>query len=122
MTGGKCCVDSAFGNVNRKYLYKSAQDLFGSSAPTAEERREDFKQLRQATSARQTAEWGMLSIQTSFPQLRDRFHYEECGERQIILKMMVLLYNLRARMVGINQICNTYMRHLTQDAMEDVWF
>jgi hypothetical protein len=51
MMGGKCCVNSAFGNVNCEYLYKSAQDLFGSLAPTAEERREDFKWLRQATSA-----------------------------------------------------------------------
>jgi hypothetical protein len=36
--------------------------------------------------------------------------------------MLILLYNMHARMVGINQIRNTYMRHLTQDANEDVFF
>ncbi len=37
-------------------------------------------------------------------------------------KMLVLLYNMRARMVGINQIRNTYMRHLNRNANEDIWF
>ncbi len=77
---------------------------------------------RDATSVRQMAEWGMLTMQTSFPRMRDRFVYEERGERRIVLKMFVLLYNMRARMVGINQIRNTYMRHLLQDANEDVVF
>jgi hypothetical protein len=81
-----------------------------------------FKKKKEATSARQTAEWGMRMIQKSFPGLKDRFVYEERGERRICLKMMVLLYNMRARMVGINQIRNTYMRHLTRDANKDVFF
>jgi hypothetical protein len=38
-TGAKCCVDMAFGQMNRKYLYKSSQDLFGYSAPTHQERK-----------------------------------------------------------------------------------
>jgi hypothetical protein len=53
-TGGKCCVDLAFGQVNWEYLYKSSQDFFGSSAPTYEERIEEFARMRQATLARQT--------------------------------------------------------------------
>ena len=121
-TGAKCCVDSAFGNVNREFLYKSCQDHLGSSAPTRELRKLDLQKKREATSARQTAEWGMRMIQTSFPRLKDRFVYEERGERRIYLKMLILLYNMRARMVGINQIRNTYMRHLTRDANEDVFF
>ena len=64
----------------------------------------------------------MLSIQASFPRIKDRFIYEECGERRIVMKMFVLLYNMQARMVGINQIRNTYMPHLLRDANEDVWF
>ncbi len=36
-TGGKCCVDSAFGNLEWDYLLKSGQDLLGSSAPTCRE-------------------------------------------------------------------------------------
>ena len=58
---------------------------------------------------RQSAEWGMRAIQSSFPRLKDRLIFEEYGERKIILKSMILLYNLRARLVGINQIKNTYM-------------
>jgi hypothetical protein len=36
--------------------------------------------------------------------------------------MMVLLYNMQAWVVRINQIRNTYMRHLLRDANEDVFF
>ena len=122
VTGGKCCVDSAFGNLERDYLLKSGQDLLGSSAPTRHEQNLEHQLRRQTTSARQTAEWGMLTIQASFPRIKDRFIYEERGERRIVLKMLVLLYNLRARMVGINQIRNTYMRHLNRNANEDVCF
>ena len=64
----------------------------------------------------QSAEWGMRAIQSSFPRIQDRFVYEEFGERKIILKMMILLYNLRARKVGINQIKSVYMPDLEHDA------
>jgi hypothetical protein len=39
LTGAKCCIDLAFGNVNREYLYKPSQDLFGSLALTRRERK-----------------------------------------------------------------------------------
>jgi hypothetical protein len=120
--GAKCCVDSAFGNVDREYLYKSCQDLLRSSAPTQAERKMELQKRREATSARQTAEWGMLKMQVSFPRVRDQFVYKEHGERRIVLKMFVLLYYMRARMVGINQIRNTYMQHLLHNANEDVCF
>jgi hypothetical protein len=64
----------------------------------------------------------MLTMQASFPRVKDRFVYEERGERRIVLKMFVMLYNMRARMVGINQIGITYMRHLERNANGDVWF
>jgi hypothetical protein len=64
----------------------------------------------------------MRGLQSSFPQLKDRFVYEERGDRRIMLKMLLLIYNMRARMVGINQIRNTYMPHLNQDANHDVEF
>ena len=72
--------------------------------------------------ARQKAEWEMRVIQMSFPRLKAHFVYEERGERRIYLKMLVLIFNMRARMVGINQIQNTYMKYLTRDANEDVVF
>jgi hypothetical protein len=39
-----------------------------------------------------------------FPEGKDRFVYKERGEERIVLKMFVLLYNMRASMVGINKI------------------
>jgi hypothetical protein len=64
----------------------------------------------------------MRIVQTSFPWLNDRFVYKEKGEQGICLEMFVLLYNMHARMVGINQIRNTYMRHLMCNANEDIFF
>ena len=75
---------------------------------------------REATSMRQSSEWGMRALQSSFPRLKDRMIYEEMGERKIILKMMVLLFNLRSRRVGINQILNTYMPALELDANHEI--
>ena len=43
-TGGKCCIDLAFGNlVERDYLLKSGQDLLGSSAPTGHEQNQEHQ-------------------------------------------------------------------------------
>jgi len=119
-TGGKCTVDSAFGKVNRPFLIKSSQDVLVSSALTHEEQRLEIMQKRQATSMRQAAEWGMRGIQSSFPHLKDTFVYEETSERRIVMKMIVLLYNLRARMVGINQIRNVFMSRLDVNANDEI--
>jgi hypothetical protein len=69
---------------------------------------------------RQAAEWGMRNIQSSFPRLKDRFVYEEGGEQRRVLKMIVLLYNLCAHLVGINQIRSVYLACLTIDANKDI--
>ena len=61
---------------------------------------------------RQSAEWGMRSFQASFPRIKDRRVYEENGERRLLLKMLVLLFNYRANKVGISQFKNTYMPSL----------
>ena len=115
-TGGKCTVDSAFGKVNRPFLIKSSQDYLVLTMPTREGQRLDLQQKRQATSMRQSAEWGMRAIQSSFPHLKDTFVYEETGERRIVMKVICLLYNLRAHSVGINQIKNVFMKQLDEDA------
>ena len=54
--GAQCTVDSAFGNVSREYLIKSSQDLM--HIPNHHERRIP----RDATSMRQSAEWGMQAF------------------------------------------------------------
>ena len=115
-TGGKCTVDSAFGGAERPFLIKSSQDDLCSSATTHREIIAEIQKKRAATSMRQSAEWGMRGLQASFPRLKDRFVYEERGECRITLKMITLIYNMRARMVGINQIRNTYMEYLNNDA------
>ena len=110
--GGKCVVDSAFARSRNAFLIKSSQ--------TAPVDMEDAIMNREATSMRQSSEWGMRALQSSFPRLKDRMIYEEMGERKIILKMMVLLFNLRSRRVGINQILNTYMPALELDANHEI--
>jgi len=109
-TGGICCVDSAFLAGNVDYLIKSSQDL------TKARDQEHLLQLKQATSLRQAAEWGMRSIQSAFPRMKDAILYEEKGERAVILKLLPLLYNIRLERVGLNQILNTYAPHLSKDA------
>jgi hypothetical protein len=69
---------------------------------------------------RQSAEWGMCGIQSSFSCLKGTFVYEETGEHRIMIKMMVLLYNLCARTVGINQIRNVFMSHLNVNANDEI--
>ena len=111
--GGKCVVDSAFSRSRHEFIIKSSQ-----VDPV------DMEQAainREATSLLQTAEWGMRALQSSFPRLKDRIRYEESGERRVILKLMVLLFNLRSRRVGINQILNTYYMHsLERDANQEI--
>jgi hypothetical protein len=53
--GGKCCVDSAFGNLERGCLLKLGQDLLGSLAPTRCERNLEHQLRRQTTLAQQMA-------------------------------------------------------------------
>ena len=71
--------------------------------------REELLINREATSMRQSTKWGMRSLQESFPRLKDRFQYEEGGERKLMVKIMLLLFNYKARKVGITQIQNLYM-------------
>ena len=108
--GAKCTVDSAFGNVTREYLIKSSQELIHI------EDHQERRIAREATSMRQSAEWGMRAFQSSMPRIKDRMKFETRGERKVTLTMMILLYNLRARAVGINQLQSFYATPLHRDA------
>ena len=114
--GGKCTVDSAFSNRNNDFLIKSAQTTLAGDTP--DEFAYNVRLNAEATSMRQSAEWGMRALQASFPRLKDRFIYEESGERRIMIKMCLLLYNLRAKRVGINQIRSTYLPALDVNVNE----
>jgi hypothetical protein len=97
-------------------LIKSSQG--DPPAKTVEEYWTNVALNEAATSMQQSAKWGMHAIQLSFPQLKDRFIYKENGERKNILKMMILLNNLCAQRVGINQIKNVYMRPALRMSMQ----
>jgi hypothetical protein len=110
--GVKCTADSAFGGKTYPFLIKSSQDPLLATGETQDDILAQVCIQLEATSMRQAAEWGMRAVQSSFPRLKDRFLYEEDGERQRVLHSMFLLYNLRTRIVGINQIRNFYMPFL----------
>ena len=109
-TGGKCCLDSDFSAVKADYLIKSSEDL------TRAKNAFEVIQLRQATSLRQAAEWGMQAIQGAFPRFTDRLQYEENGERKIYLMLATLLYNFRLELVGLNQIRNVFVPSWSRDS------
>ena len=70
------------------------------------------------TSCRQLSKWGMRTLQGSFPRLRDRFCYKEMGKRKQVIHLIILLSNLRAQKVGINQIATVYKTSLDRDLRE----
>ena len=108
--GGKCTVDSAFGNINREFLIKSFQELIHI---------EDISErgiASNATSMWQSAEWGMRVFQSSMPRIKDRMEFESRGEHKVTLTMMILLYNLSTWSVGIHQLQSFYATPLLHDA------
>ena len=58
----------------------------------------------------------MSCLQGLFPRMKDKFRYEENGERKLILQMIVLLFNFRASKVNQNQIALVYMPCLHRSA------
>ena len=110
-TGGKCTVNSAFSKRRAPFLIKSSQQLpYGG---------EEILVNEEATSMRQSAEWGMRAFQSSFPRIKDHIIFEENGERRLILKLPVSLFSYRANMVGINQIRHTYLSPLQNGSVSD---
>ncbi len=107
-TGGRCTVDSAFARNSYPFLVKSCK-------PTVDMSIDDIRTAKEATSMRQSSEWGMRAFQSSFPRIKDRIALEYRGQRKLTMKFLILLYNLRARKVGINQILNVYMPSLNEN-------
>jgi hypothetical protein len=60
----------------------------------------------------------MRACQSSFSRLKDRLEHEERGERRLILDTCVLLFNYRARSVGMNQLLSVYLPRLERDALK----
>jgi hypothetical protein len=109
-------TDDILGRI-RKPL-KSGQRIRGNPAEIDERLLYD----RQLLSYRQTAEWGMRSMQGSFGRLRVPLEINHKGRRGNLLETCVRLHNLRTRRVGINQIRSVYMKRWTQNVeQEEVW-
>ena len=81
-TGLKYVIDSAFCTSNTPFFIKSSQDDLTVDARmlTVNEQMQDIARNREATSMPQSAEWGMLAVQSSFPLLKDTLVYKEYGE------------------------------------------
>ena len=47
-----------------------------------------------------------------------KLQYEEMGKRKLVTHLIILLSNLRARKVGINQIATVYKASLDRDLRE----
>jgi hypothetical protein len=85
--GGQCVMDSAFAQKNNPAIIKSAQsDINANSAI-------EILVLKEATSLRQSAEWGMGALQNSFPRITDKIRFEQTGKRVMLLECMILFYN-----------------------------
>jgi len=110
-TGAKCVVDSAFARARYPFLIKSGTHASARASTAAEVILE-----RDATSARQAAEWGMRALQSAFPRCKDRMIYEEKGERRLVLLSLILMLNFRTSLVGLHQLLHTYAPHLSPEA------
>jgi hypothetical protein len=78
----------------------------------------------QATSLRQSAEWGMRAIQGSFHRLKDTLLFsEEMTDCKAFLNLLPMLLNFRTRHVGLNQLTATYYPnfHLVGDDVLDMF-
>ena len=99
-TGGKVVVDSAFRLANNNFIIKSGQNVpLGNPQVVV--------RARDATSIRQSSEWGMKQFQSSFPRVKDEFRLETQEERRIILLLVVYLFNYRTNLVGCNLLSSS---------------
>ena len=76
----------------------------------------------EVTSYRQSAEWGMRSIQGSFGRLRLPLPIHNDQQRADLLEICFRLHNLRTRRIGQNQIQSVYMPEWRKTSEEDeIW-
>jgi hypothetical protein len=86
-TSGIAVVDSAFLKKRCPFLIKSGKRKPGETMLQTPIR-------RQATSLRQSAEWGMRAIQGSFPHLKDKLFFSQTiANRNVFLHLIPMLLN-----------------------------
>mmetsp|Transcript_26532 Transcript_26532/g.41156 ORF Transcript_26532/g.41156 Transcript_26532/m.41156 type:complete len:394 (-) Transcript_26532:56-1237(-) len=104
----KCVIDSAFCTANNPCLIKSSQ-----TDPTGAH---ELLTNNEATSLRQSSEWGMRIMQATNPKLKDRLPFNEFASRSDILTLAVYLFNFRTEHVGHNQITNVFMPEFSAES------
>jgi hypothetical protein len=65
------------------------------------------------TSLRQASEWGMRSLQGTFPRLKSRMTSNK-KKRYLIIYGAILIHNFRTDIVGLNQIATVFNSHYEQ--------
>jgi hypothetical protein len=94
----------------------------GQSVPANCAERDKFMQYnRQLLSYRQTAEWGMRTMQGSFGQLRVPLTISSVTDRQELLELCVRLFNIWANCVGISQIKSVYEPIWRESEDDELW-
>eukprot|EP00957_Ditylum_brightwellii_P211801 15366616-Ditylum_brightwellii.AAC.3 len=88
---GKCVVDLEFS-------YKQNKCLIESSQTDRLNNKYELLLNNEATSVQQMLGWGMHSFQGSFPRMKEHFKFEQNGEQQLMLHLVVLLYNARSEL------------------------
>ena len=109
--GIKCTADSAF--TGRKFDFIVKSGLLCRAATI-----EEACLMDEATSMRQSAEWGMKLYQAAYPRVKDRLKFHNPMRNYHLVLLTALITNYRTSKVGINQILNAYMPHLNNDATE----
>lgn len=59
------------------------------------------------TSLRQASEWGMRSLQATFPRCKKRMPSNP-KKRKLVIESIVLVHNFRTELIGINQIQSVF--------------
>lgn len=97
-------ADSAFPHNVKRIQGK----IYASLKSGARVRQDQVKFFQEVVSFRQAAEWGMRAIQGSFGRLRLPLDVDDAPGRLVLLETVFRMYQVRVRMVGINQLKSVY--------------
>lgn len=88
-------MDAAFSKKHCRFPIKSGKRKVGEIAV------QTITQ-RQATSLRQSAEWGMRGVEGSFPRLKDKLLFSQRMEdRKVFLYLIPMLLNFQTHRIGL---------------------
>lgn len=77
---------------------------------------EQYVMYGPASSVHEASAWSIKTFKGSFTCMIDRVSYEEFGKMKVTLLCTVMLFNVRIRLVGFNQILSTYIPYVSIEA------